>query len=162
MNVMLLDLCACMLVCFNMCSCVYECVWVCACLCLFCWRKLCLCVLQQWYTSTMNLLGTWLTDRMDLQLHVYQLKILIRVVKVRQGWSSGTFNQGSPKLLEAVILLKPVTLSYSMIHLKPVHVRCLTPNKQDKCFSKLVLLLSIKVYLFFFFFGVRDTLRGIH
>lgn len=39
---------------------------------------------QQWYTSTMNLIGTWLTDRMDLQLHVYQLKILIRVVKVRQ------------------------------------------------------------------------------
>ncbi|TSV54880.1 Calcium-dependent secretion activator 1 [Bagarius yarrelli] len=37
---------------------------------------------DQWYTSTMNLLGTWLTDRMDLQLHPYQLKILIRVVKV--------------------------------------------------------------------------------
>ncbi|XP_052329329.1 calcium-dependent secretion activator 1 isoform X3 [Oncorhynchus keta] len=36
----------------------------------------------QWYTSTMNLLGMWLTDRMDLQLHVYQLKILIRVVKI--------------------------------------------------------------------------------
>ncbi len=31
----------------------------------------------------MNLLGTWLTDRMDLQLHVYQLKILIRIVKVK-------------------------------------------------------------------------------
>lgn len=41
--------------------------------------------LQQWYTSTMNLLGTWLTDRMDLQLHVYQLKILIRIVKVRRA-----------------------------------------------------------------------------
>lgn len=38
---------------------------------------------QQWYTSTMNLVGTWLTDRMDLQLHLYQLKILIRIVKVR-------------------------------------------------------------------------------
>lgn len=45
-----------------------------------------LCLPQQWYTSTMNLIGTWLTDRMDLQLHVYQLKILIRVVKVRQPW----------------------------------------------------------------------------
>lgn len=31
----------------------------------------------------MNLVGTWLTDRMDLQLHLYQLKILIRIVKVR-------------------------------------------------------------------------------
>ncbi|XP_023664491.1 calcium-dependent secretion activator 1-like isoform X9 [Paramormyrops kingsleyae] len=36
---------------------------------------------DQWYTGTMNLLGTWLTDRMDLQLHVYQLKILIRIAK---------------------------------------------------------------------------------
>lgn len=43
----------------------------------------CVSVVQQWYTSTMNLVGTWLTDRMDLQLHVYQLKILIRIVKVR-------------------------------------------------------------------------------
>lgn len=34
----------------------------------------------------MNLLGTWLTDRMDLQLHVYQLKILIRIVKVKPRW----------------------------------------------------------------------------
>lgn len=39
-------------------------------------------VFQQWYTATMNLLGTWLTERMDQQLHVYQLKILIRITKV--------------------------------------------------------------------------------
>lgn len=57
---------------------------------LFRFVPVCMCVLlekaafvfQQWYTSTMNLLGTWLTDRMDLQLHLYQLKILIRIVKV--------------------------------------------------------------------------------
>ncbi|KAJ0068763.1 hypothetical protein NL108_010832, partial [Boleophthalmus pectinirostris] len=36
---------------------------------------------DQWYTATMNLLGTWLTERMDQQLHVYQLKILIRITK---------------------------------------------------------------------------------
>lgn len=41
-------------------------------------------VFQQWYTATMNLLGTWLTERMDQQLHVYQLKILIRITKVMQ------------------------------------------------------------------------------
>lgn len=46
------------------------------------------CLFQQWYTSTMNLLGTWLTDRMDLQLHVYQLKILIRIVKV---WTAAIY-----------------------------------------------------------------------
>jgi hypothetical protein len=36
----------------------------------------------------MNIICTWLTDRMDLQLHIYQLKTLIRMVKVR--------GQGSP------------------------------------------------------------------
>ncbi|XP_067854937.1 calcium-dependent secretion activator 1 isoform X2 [Heptranchias perlo] len=36
---------------------------------------------DQWYTSSMNVVCTWLTDRMDLQLHIYQLKILIRLVK---------------------------------------------------------------------------------
>lgn len=39
-------------------------------------------LLQQWYTSSMNVMCTWLTDRMDLQLHIYQLKTLIRIVKV--------------------------------------------------------------------------------
>lgn len=39
-------------------------------------------LLQQWYTSSMNVVCTWLTDRMDLQLHIYQLKTLIRIVKV--------------------------------------------------------------------------------
>lgn len=43
----------------------------------------CIYVFQQWYTATMNLLGTWLTERMDQQLHVYQLKILIRITKVK-------------------------------------------------------------------------------
>lgn len=48
----------------------------------------CVYVFQQWYTATMNLLGTWLTERMDQQLHVYQLKILIRITKVRTGDTS--------------------------------------------------------------------------
>ncbi|XP_047202286.1 calcium-dependent secretion activator 1-like isoform X3 [Girardinichthys multiradiatus] len=53
---------------------------------------------DQWYTSSMNLIGTWLTDRMDLQLHVYQLKILIRIVKKKyrdfrlQGVLDSTLN----------------------------------------------------------------------
>lgn len=42
----------------------------------------CVYVFQQWYTATMNLLGTWLTERTEQQLHVYQLKILIRITKV--------------------------------------------------------------------------------
>ncbi|XP_036839834.1 calcium-dependent secretion activator 1 isoform X15 [Oncorhynchus mykiss] len=53
---------------------------------------------DQWYTATMNLLGTWLTERMDQQLHVYQLKILIRIVKKKyrdfrlQGVLDSTLN----------------------------------------------------------------------
>uniref|UniRef100_A0A8C4PY51 Calcium dependent secretion activator 2 n=1 Tax=Eptatretus burgeri TaxID=7764 RepID=A0A8C4PY51_EPTBU len=35
-----------------------------------------------WYTGCMNLLCSWLSDRMELQLHVSQLKSLIRIVKV--------------------------------------------------------------------------------
>ncbi|PNI79958.1 CADPS isoform 15, partial [Pan troglodytes] len=31
---------------------------------------------DQWYNSSMNVICTWLTDRMDLQLHIYQLKTL--------------------------------------------------------------------------------------
>lgn len=62
----------------------------------------CSCLLQQWYTSTMNLIGTWLTDRMDLQLHLYQLKILIRIVKVTNAaWN---VNTSSFKMQEVVIL----------------------------------------------------------
>eukprot|EP00066_Takifugu_rubripes_P023040 XP_011612306.1 PREDICTED: calcium-dependent secretion activator 1-like [Takifugu rubripes] len=53
---------------------------------------------KQWYTATMNLLGTWLTERMDQQLHVYQLKILIRITKKKyrdfrlQGVLDSTLN----------------------------------------------------------------------
>lgn len=37
---------------------------------------------QQWYSSSMKAVCVWLTDRLDLQLHVYQLKTLIKIVKV--------------------------------------------------------------------------------
>lgn len=77
---------------------VCVCVYVCVCLCVCFAGDRCVCLLQQWYTSTMNLLGMWLTDRMDLQLHVYQLKILIRVVKVCQAQPIGLF-QGLPNQL---------------------------------------------------------------
>ncbi|XP_078728601.1 calcium-dependent secretion activator 1-like isoform X4 [Lampetra fluviatilis] len=36
---------------------------------------------DQWYTSCMTTVSSWLTDRLDIQLHVMQLKTLIRVVK---------------------------------------------------------------------------------
>uniref|UniRef100_A0A8C2XI13 Calcium dependent secretion activator 2 n=1 Tax=Cyclopterus lumpus TaxID=8103 RepID=A0A8C2XI13_CYCLU len=38
-------------------------------------------VFDQWYSSSMKVVCVWLTDRLDLQLHTYQLKTLIKIVK---------------------------------------------------------------------------------
>uniref|UniRef100_A0A3B3QCZ3 Calcium dependent secretion activator 2 n=1 Tax=Paramormyrops kingsleyae TaxID=1676925 RepID=A0A3B3QCZ3_9TELE len=38
-------------------------------------------VFEQWYTSSTKAMCIWLTDRLDQQLHVYQLKTLIKIVK---------------------------------------------------------------------------------
>uniref|UniRef100_A0A8C5NB01 Calcium-dependent secretion activator 1-like n=1 Tax=Gouania willdenowi TaxID=441366 RepID=A0A8C5NB01_GOUWI len=72
---------------------------------------------DQWYTSTMNLIGTWLTDRMDLQLHVYQLKILIRVVKKKyrdfrlQGVLDSTLNSKMYDTVRNRLTLEEATAS---------------------------------------------------
>ncbi|XP_046698769.1 calcium-dependent secretion activator 1 isoform X15 [Silurus meridionalis] len=72
---------------------------------------------DQWYTATMNLLGTWLTDRMDLQLHVYQLKILIRIVKKKyrdfrlQGVLDSTLNSKMYDTVRNRLTLEEATAS---------------------------------------------------
>ncbi|KAM8913796.1 calcium-dependent secretion activator 1 isoform 1-T1 [Spinachia spinachia] len=72
---------------------------------------------DQWYTSTMNLLGTWLTDRMDLQLHLHQLKILIRVVKKKyrdfrlQGVLDSTLNSKMYETVRNRLTLEEATAS---------------------------------------------------
>ncbi|KAI1897169.1 hypothetical protein AGOR_G00080440 [Albula goreensis] len=72
---------------------------------------------DQWYTSTMNLLGTWLTDRMDQQLHVYQLKILIRIVKKKyrdfrlQGVLDSTLNSKMYDTVRNRLTLEEATAS---------------------------------------------------
>ncbi|XP_052382711.1 calcium-dependent secretion activator 1 isoform X2 [Oncorhynchus keta] len=72
---------------------------------------------DQWYTSTMNLLGMWLTDRMDLQLHVYQLKILIRVAKKKyrdfrlQGVLDSTLNSKMYDTVRNRLTLEEATAS---------------------------------------------------
>uniref|UniRef100_A0A8B9J8I7 Calcium dependent secretion activator 2 n=1 Tax=Astyanax mexicanus TaxID=7994 RepID=A0A8B9J8I7_ASTMX len=38
-------------------------------------------IFDQWYNTSMKAVCVWLTDRLDLQLHVYQLKTLIKIVK---------------------------------------------------------------------------------
>ncbi|XP_072239048.1 calcium-dependent secretion activator 1-like [Leuresthes tenuis] len=72
---------------------------------------------DQWYTSTMNLTGIWLTDRMDLQLHVYQLKILIRIVKKKyrdfrlQGVLESTLNSKMYETVRNRLTLEEATAS---------------------------------------------------
>ncbi|XP_058501607.1 calcium-dependent secretion activator 2 isoform X2 [Solea solea] len=58
-------------------------------------------VFDQWYTGCMKAVCVWLTDRLDLQLHTYQLKTLIKIVKKTyrdfrlQGVLDGTLNSKS-------------------------------------------------------------------
>uniref|UniRef100_A0A4W6DUA4 Calcium dependent secretion activator 2 n=1 Tax=Lates calcarifer TaxID=8187 RepID=A0A4W6DUA4_LATCA len=58
-------------------------------------------VFDQWYTGSMKAVCVWLTDRLDLQLHMYQLKTLIKIVKKTyrdfrlQGVLDGTLNNKS-------------------------------------------------------------------
>ncbi|XP_061687301.1 calcium-dependent secretion activator 1 isoform X7 [Syngnathoides biaculeatus] len=72
---------------------------------------------DQWYTSTMNLIGTWLTDRVDLQLHIYQLKILIRIIKKKyrdfrlQGVLDSTLNSKTYETVRNRLTLEEATAS---------------------------------------------------
>ncbi|XP_062258886.1 calcium-dependent secretion activator 1 isoform X8 [Platichthys flesus] len=72
---------------------------------------------DQWYTATMNLLGTWLTERMDQQLHVYQLKILIRITKKKyrdfrlQGVLDSTLNSKMYDTVRNRLILEEATAS---------------------------------------------------
>ncbi|XP_034074940.1 calcium-dependent secretion activator 1 isoform X5 [Gymnodraco acuticeps] len=72
---------------------------------------------DQWYTATMNLLGTWLTERMEQQLHVYQLKILIRITKKKyrdfrlQGVLDSTLNSKMYDTVRNRLTLEEATAS---------------------------------------------------
>ncbi|XP_041080960.1 calcium-dependent secretion activator 1 isoform X7 [Polyodon spathula] len=76
-------------------------------------------IFEQWYTSSMNLICTWLTDRMDLQLHLYQLKILIRIVKKKyrdfrlQGVLDSTLNSKMYDTVRNRLTLEEATSSVS-------------------------------------------------
>ncbi|XP_069499831.1 calcium-dependent secretion activator 1 isoform X11 [Ambystoma mexicanum] len=74
---------------------------------------------DQWYTSSMNVLCTWLTDRMDLQLHIYQLKTLIRMVKKTyrdfrlQGVLDSTLNSKTYDTIRNRLTVEEATASVS-------------------------------------------------
>ncbi|XP_039338351.1 calcium-dependent secretion activator 1 isoform X20 [Mauremys reevesii] len=74
---------------------------------------------DQWYTSSMNVICTWLTDRMDLQLHIYQLKTLIRMVKKTyrdfrlQGVLDSTLNSKTYDTVRNRLTVEEATASVS-------------------------------------------------
>ncbi|XP_053576963.1 calcium-dependent secretion activator 1 isoform X1 [Bombina bombina] len=74
---------------------------------------------DQWYTSSMNVVCTWLTDRMDLQLHIYQLKTLIRMVKKTyrdfrlQGVLDSTLNSKTYDTIRNRLTVEEATASVS-------------------------------------------------
>ncbi|XP_073425888.1 calcium-dependent secretion activator 1 isoform X4 [Dendrobates tinctorius] len=74
---------------------------------------------DQWYTSSMNIVCTWLTDRMDLQLHIYQLKTLIRIVKKTyrdfrlQGVLDSTLNSKTYDTIRNRLTVEEATASVS-------------------------------------------------
>uniref|UniRef100_A0A2I3H9P6 Calcium dependent secretion activator n=1 Tax=Nomascus leucogenys TaxID=61853 RepID=A0A2I3H9P6_NOMLE len=74
---------------------------------------------DQWYNSSMNVICTWLTDRMDLQLHIYQLKTLIRMVKKTyrdfrlQGVLDSTLNSKTYETIRNRLTVEEATASVS-------------------------------------------------
>ncbi|XP_049571225.1 calcium-dependent secretion activator 1 isoform X16 [Orcinus orca] len=74
---------------------------------------------DQWYSSSMNVICTWLTDRMDLQLHIYQLKTLIRMVKKTyrdfrlQGVLDSTLNSKTYETIRNRLTVEEATASVS-------------------------------------------------
>ncbi|XP_072340590.1 calcium-dependent secretion activator 2 isoform X15 [Scyliorhinus torazame] len=74
---------------------------------------------DQWYTSSMKVICVWLTDRLDLQLHLYQLKTLIKIVKKSyrdfrlQGVLEGTLNCKEYETTHTRLTVEEATASVS-------------------------------------------------
>ncbi|XP_067855902.1 calcium-dependent secretion activator 2 isoform X1 [Heptranchias perlo] len=74
---------------------------------------------DQWYTSSMKVICVWLTDRLDLQLHLYQLKTLIKIVKKSyrdfrlQGVLEGTLNCKTHETIHTRLTVEEATASVS-------------------------------------------------
>ncbi|OBS76003.1 hypothetical protein A6R68_17544, partial [Neotoma lepida] len=74
---------------------------------------------QQWYSNSMKVICVWLADRLDLQLHIYQLKTLIKIVKKTyrdfrlQGVLEGTLNSKTYDTLHRRLTVEEATASVS-------------------------------------------------
>ncbi|XP_059789490.1 calcium-dependent secretion activator 2 isoform X10 [Balaenoptera ricei] len=74
---------------------------------------------DQWYSSSMKVICVWLADRLDLQLHIYQLKTLIKIVKKTyrdfrlQGVLEVTLNSKTYDTLHRRLTVEEATASVS-------------------------------------------------
>uniref|UniRef100_A0A669BA82 Calcium dependent secretion activator 2 n=1 Tax=Oreochromis niloticus TaxID=8128 RepID=A0A669BA82_ORENI len=74
-------------------------------------------VFDQWYTDSMKAICVWLTDRLDLQLHMYQLKTLIKIVKKTyhdfrlQGVQDSTLNIKSYETIYNRLTMEEATMA---------------------------------------------------
>ncbi|XP_060100805.1 calcium-dependent secretion activator 2 isoform X2 [Heteronotia binoei] len=74
---------------------------------------------DQWYSSSMKVICMWLADRLDLQLHIYQLKTLIKIVKKTyrdfrlQGVLEGTLNSKIYDTIHNRLTVEEATVSVS-------------------------------------------------
>ncbi|XP_015281921.1 PREDICTED: calcium-dependent secretion activator 2 isoform X1 [Gekko japonicus] len=74
---------------------------------------------DQWYSSSMKVICMWLADRLDLQLHIYQLKTLIKIVKKTyrdfrlQGVLEGTLNSKTYDTIHSRLTVEEATVSVS-------------------------------------------------
>ncbi|XP_043084756.1 calcium-dependent secretion activator 2 isoform X17 [Puntigrus tetrazona] len=76
-------------------------------------------IFDQWYNSLMKAVCAWLTDRLDQQLHVYQLKTLIKIVKKSyrdfrlQGVLDGALNNKSYETVYNRLTIEEATAAVS-------------------------------------------------
>ncbi|XP_040505146.1 calcium-dependent secretion activator 2 isoform X25 [Gallus gallus] len=72
---------------------------------------------DQWYSGSMKVICMWLADRLDLQLHIYQLKTLIKIVKKTyrdfrlQGVMEGTLNSKTYDTVHSRLTVEEATVS---------------------------------------------------
>ncbi|XP_027752800.1 calcium-dependent secretion activator 2 isoform X11 [Empidonax traillii] len=72
---------------------------------------------DQWYSNSMKVISMWLADRLDLQLHIYQLKTLIKIVKKSyrdfrlQGVMEGTLNSKTYDTIHSRLTVEEATVS---------------------------------------------------
>nr|XP_034984573.1 calcium-dependent secretion activator 2 isoform X6 [Zootoca vivipara] len=74
---------------------------------------------DQWYSNSMKIICVWLADRLELQLHIYQLKTLIKIVKKTyrdfrlQGVLEGTLNSKTYDTVHSRLTVEEATVSVS-------------------------------------------------